>query len=128
VRLLLDTQIFIWARMKPERIGPRIGLLQDPENDLHVSAASGWEIAIKYSAGRLPLPELPERWVPRGVVAIGATSSAVEMTHALAVSRLPPIHRDPFDRLLVAQAQVSGLTLMTADATVASYPVDAILV
>ncbi len=128
MRLLLDTHIFLWLQTAPERLGERLGLVEDQRNDLFVSAASSWEIAIKYQLGKLPLPEPPERYVPARLLAIGAQALAVEHPHALAVSTLPALHRDPFDRLLVAQATLLDLTLLTADPAVAQYPVESILI
>jgi len=128
LRLLLDTHIFLWLQTEPERLGERLGLVEDQRNDLFVSAASSWEIAIKYQLGKLPLPEPPERYVPARLLAIGAQALAVEHPHALAVATLPALHRDPFDRLLVAQATLLDLTLITADPTVAQYPVKSILI
>lgn len=128
MNLLLDTQVFLWLQTEPERLGEHLHLVEDRRNDLLVSAASSWEIAIKYQLGRLPLPEVPERYVPRRVRAIGAHAIAVEHSHALAVANLPALHRDPFDRLLVAQAVLLELTLVTADPIVAEYPAPTVLV
>jgi PIN domain nuclease of toxin-antitoxin system len=128
VRLLLDTHVFLWAQTEPERLGQRLGLIEDQRNELLVSAASSWEIAIKHSLGRLALPEPPERYVPTRLRAIGAQAIPIEHTHALAVSGLAPLHRDPFDRLLVAQAGALGVPIMTADPLIAQYPVDVLLV
>lgn len=128
MNLLLDTQVFLWLQTEPERLGEHLHLVEDRRNDLLVSAASSWEIAIKYQLGRLPLPEVPERYVPRRLRAIGAHAIAVEHSHALAVANLPALHRDPFDRLLVAQAVLLELTLVTADPIVAEYPAPTVLV
>jgi len=128
VNLLLDTHVFLWLQTEPERLGEHLHLVEDRRNDLLVSAASSWEIAIKYQLGKLPLPEAPERYVPRRVRAIGAHAIAVEHSHALAVANLPALHRDPFDRLLVAQALLLQLTIVTADPAVADYPAPTILV
>lgn len=95
--------------------------MEDPRTDLLLSAASSWEIAIKHGLGRLPLPEPPERYVPDRMRAIEARSVAIEHSHALAVSALPPLHRDPFDRLLVAQAGMLDVAILTADPAVAQY-------
>jgi len=127
LNLLLDTHVFLWLQTEPERLGEHLHLVEDRRNDLLVSAASSWEIAIKYQLGKLPLPEAPERYVPHRVRAIGAHAIAVEHSHALAVADLPALHRDPFDRLLVAQAMLLGLTLVTADPAVADYPAPTIL-
>jgi PIN domain nuclease of toxin-antitoxin system len=127
VKLLLDTHVFLWLQTEPERLGEHLRLVQDQRNVLVVSAASSWEIAIKYQLGKLPLPEPPERYVPQRIRAIGAETAPIEHPHALAVSSLPAIHRDPFDRLLVAQAAMLGLTIMTADPALTEYPVATIL-
>jgi PIN domain nuclease of toxin-antitoxin system len=128
VRLLLDTHIFLWLHTEPERLGDHLPLVEDQRNELLLSAASSWEIAIKYAIGRLPLPESPERYVPERMRAIGAQGLPIEHTHALAVATLPPLHGDPFDRLLVAQAELLDLPILTADATVAEYPVRTLMV
>ncbi|MGC8627527.1 MAG: type II toxin-antitoxin system VapC family toxin [Acidimicrobiales bacterium] len=99
-----------------------------PPHGAFLSAASSWEIALKYQLGKLPLPEPPVEYVPRRVLAIGARSLAVEHSHALWVAKLPALHRDPFDRLLVAQALLLGLTIMTADPAVAQYQVPCLVV
>ena len=128
MRLLLDTHVFVWLQIAPERLGRHQTLVEDEGNQLLVSAATSWEIAIKYQIGKLPLPDPPDRWVPESIRAIGARPIAVEHEHALAVAGLPTLHGDPFDRLLVAQAKLLELTLLTADARLADYPVTTILV
>jgi PIN domain nuclease of toxin-antitoxin system len=128
VKLLVDTHVFLWLQTDPERLGEQLGIVEDARTDLLLSAVSSWEIAIKYQLGKLPLPEAPERWVPERMRAIRAQALAVEHPHALAVATLPQLHRDPFDRLLVAQATLLGLTIITADPAVAQYPVTTVLV
>jgi PIN domain nuclease of toxin-antitoxin system len=128
VRLLLDTQVFLWSLAEPERLGQHLGSVQDPANDLLLSAASSWEIAIKVRLGRLQLPDSPDRYVPDRMRAIGVEALAVDHAHALAVAELPMLHRDPFDRMLVAQARHLRLTIITADADIARYDVATILV
>jgi PIN domain nuclease of toxin-antitoxin system len=128
VRLLLDTHIFLWLHTEPERLGKHLPLVEDQRNELLLSAASSWEIAIKYAIGRLPLPESPERYVPDRMRAIGARGLPVEHSHALAVAALPPLHGDPFDRLLVTQAGLLDVPILSADTTVAAYPVRTIVV
>jgi PIN domain nuclease of toxin-antitoxin system len=123
VRILLDTHIFLWLQTEPARLGEHLRLLEDRGNELIVSAVSSWEIAIKYGLGRLALPEPPERYVPERLRIMGAKGLAIEHTHALAVAALPPLHRDPFDRLLVAQARLLEMTILTADPRVVEYPV-----
>jgi len=128
VRLLVDTHVFLWLLAEPERLGNHIGFLQDPRNQLFFSAASSWEIALKAQLGRLDLPDDPKRYVPDRMRAIGAEPLPVQHTHALAVGELPPLHRDPFDRLLVAQARDLRLRIVTADAQIARYEVETMLV
>jgi PIN domain nuclease of toxin-antitoxin system len=124
VRLLVDTQCFLWSFLDPSRLsGTARKVLSDGEDELFFSAASSWEIAIKVGIGKLRLPEPPEDYVPPRIVRAGMT--ALDVTHALAlrVHALPPIHKDPFDRLLVAQAEVEGLTVLTADPQIGRYSV-----
>ncbi|MGH3937775.1 MAG: type II toxin-antitoxin system VapC family toxin [Pseudonocardiaceae bacterium] len=98
-------------------------LLANPANVLLLSAASSWEIAIKYALGKLPLPASPASYVPDRLRSGGVTPLAVSHAHALAVAELPDHHRDPFDRLLVTQAHLDGLTLLTADSKLGAYDV-----
>jgi PIN domain nuclease of toxin-antitoxin system len=128
VRLLLDTHVFLWLNTAPERLGEHLALIEDQGNELLFSAASSWEIAIKHRLGRLPLPEPPQRYVPLRMRAIGAQGLPVEHPHALAVAELEPLHRDPFDRLLVAQAGLLDVPILTADPMVARYPVQILLI
>ncbi len=128
MKLLLDTHVFLWLLAEPERLGGHIASLEDPGNELLVSAASSWEIAIKVQLGKLDLPDDPKRYVPNRMQAIGAKPLPIEHNHALAVSELPPLHRDPFDRLLVAQARDLGLQVVTADVQITLYDVEALLV
>jgi PIN domain nuclease of toxin-antitoxin system len=109
----------------PARFSPSTReALENPDNELFLSAASSWEIAIKYSLGRLELPEPPLEFVPSRMVRSGVIGLAVEHRHALAVADLPPHHRDPFDRLLVAQALVESLPILTADPQLSRYGVE----
>jgi PIN domain nuclease of toxin-antitoxin system len=126
--VLLDTHIFLWLQTEPERLGPHLHIVEDPRNERLLSAASSWEIAIKYRLGRLPLPEAPQRYVPTRMRAIGASALAIEHSHALAVAELEPLHKDPFDRLLIAQAGALDVPILTADGAVVQYPVRTLLV
>ena len=122
MKLLLDTQLLLWAASEPMRLKLATRrLLEDPNHDLLFSAASIWEVSIKASLGRDDC-DVDPRVLRRGLLDNGYTELPVTGAHAAAVLDLPPHHRDPFDRLLVAQAQVEGITLLTADATVARYP------
>ena len=127
MNLLLDTHVFLWLQTEPERLGEYLRVVEDERNALLLSAASSWEIAIKYQLRKLPLPQAPDRYVPERMRAIGAQPLAVEHPHALAVAALPPLHRDPFDRLLVAQAMLLDLRIATTDPAVAQYAVSTVL-
>jgi len=128
VKLLLDTHVFLWLHTARKRLGEHLALLEDPHTERLLSAVSSWEIAIKYAVGRLPLPEPPQRYVPSRMRAIGAVAVPIEHSHALAVAELPPLHGDPFDRLLIAQAKLLDVPILTADAMIAKYPVQTLLV
>ncbi len=128
MRVLLDTHIFLWLQTEPERLGEHLSIVEDRRNALLVSAVSSWEIAIKHGLGQLPLPEPAERYVPERLRAIGAEALAIEHTHALAVAALPWLHRDPFDRLLVAQAGLLDVPILTADPQVTAYAVRTLFV
>jgi PIN domain nuclease of toxin-antitoxin system len=122
VRLLLDTHVLLWAAGTPEKLSPAVrALLASGEQRLMFSAASLWEIAIKRGLGRVDFRVDPHV-LRRGLDEHGYEELPVTSRHALVVDRLPPIHRDPFDRMLIAQATAEGVTLLTADAVVASYP------
>lgn len=110
---------------EPERFSSaRRAQLESPGTELFLSAASSWEIAIKYSLGKLRLPDRPERYIPRMLEASRTSGLMIKHAHALRVAELPPHHRDPFDRLLVAQAQVENLPLLSGDAQLSRYAVD----
>lgn len=121
MKLLLDTQLLLWAAGQPERLSARARkLLDDPQNELLFSAASLWEIAIKSTLGREDFQVEP-RLLRRGLLDNGYVELPVTSEHAVGIDTLPPHHKDPFDRLLVAQALVEGVVLLTADAKLALY-------
>ena len=123
MKLLLDTCTFLWVVGDPPQLSRRArALFQSPEHEVFLSAASAWEIAIKHALGRLPLPDAPERFLPEMREAHGIAALAIDEESALHISRLPALHRDPFDRLLVGQAIVHGLTILTPDPLVTQYP------
>lgn len=101
-----------------------LSLLSDPENQLFLSAASSWEIAIKYAIGKLPLPMPPAEYVPSRMEISGTSALPILHAHALQVGTLPRHHGDPFDRLLIAQAQVEGLIILTSDRQFSAYEVE----
>ncbi len=120
--LLLDTHVLLWAAGAPERLPSEVrALIEDEGSNPFFSAASLWEVAIKSGLGRADFRVDP-RVLRRGLLENGYAELPVTGAHAVAVDLLPPIHKDPFDRLLVAQARVEGLTLLTADDVVARYP------
>jgi len=128
VRVLLDTQVWLWMLATPERLSPRSrALVVAAENDLLLSAASAWEIAIKHGLGKLHLPERPSEYIPRLMARTGITALPIHHRHALHVALLPLHHHDPFDRLLIAQAQLEELPILTADQTFRRYDVEVLL-
>lgn len=122
MKLLLDTHLLIWAAGFPHRMPEKAReLLDDVDNDLFFSAASIWEIAIKSSLGRDDFV-IDARLLRRGLLDNGYSELPIISEHAVAIDALPAIHKDPFDRILVAQSMIEGITLLTADETVALYP------
>jgi PIN domain nuclease of toxin-antitoxin system len=122
MKLLLDTQVLLWAAGEPKRLSAEARkLLLDPQHELLFSAASLWEIAIKTTLGREDFQVEP-RLLRRGLLDNGYVEVPITSQHAVSIDLLPPLHRDPFDRLLLAQALAEGLTLVTADAQLARYP------
>jgi PIN domain nuclease of toxin-antitoxin system len=125
MRFLLDTHVWLWTLVSPQRIpADTRELLTEPENGLVLSAASSWEIAIKWRLGKLPLPEPPAQFIPPRLVRDGIEPLSVQHHHAQAVAELPEHHSDPFDRLLIAQARIERLILVTADPKLLDYDVE----
>lgn len=124
MRVLLDTHVFVWLHSEPERLGAQLALLEDPATVRLVSAVVGWEITIKHDLGRLVLPAPPSQWVPTRIERGSMTPLPIEMSHALGVAELPAHHRDPFDRLLISQARVLGVPVVSADPIFGSYDVE----
>ena len=124
---VLDTHVWLWLQTAPERIRDEVvDLLADRANTLLLSAASSWEIAIKYRLGKLPLPEPPAEYVPERMRLSGVTALPVEPAHALRVADLPEHHGDPFDRLIIAQAQLLNVPIVTADGQFDAYEVETV--
>lgn len=121
MKLLLDTHLLLWAADSVERVpaGAR-ALMADQENELLFSVASIWEVAIKRGLNR-PDFQVDARMLRRGLIDNGYSELPIQSAHIVAIDDLPPIHKDPFDRLLIAQAMCEGITLLTDDATVARY-------
>jgi PIN domain nuclease of toxin-antitoxin system len=122
MKLLLDTHVLLWAAGSPAQLPPAArAMLDDPDNELLFSAASLWEIAIKRGLGRADF-QVDARVLRRGLLDNGYLELPITSEHAVFIDSLPAIHKDPFDRILIAQATVEGITLLTADALVAQYP------
>jgi PIN domain nuclease of toxin-antitoxin system len=122
MKLLLDTHVLLWAAAQPNRLSAAaLSLIDNPANELFFSAASIWEVAIKRGLGRSDFQADP-RLLRRGLLDNGYSELPIVSDHVVAIDSLPLIHKDPFDRLLVAQANVEGISLLTADSVVAQYP------
>ena len=122
MKLLLDTHLLLWAAGEPKRLPKNIRtLLENMDNELLFSVASLWEVAIKSGLGRKDF-RVEARLLRRGLLDNGYSELPIVSDHVVAIDSLPPIHKDPFDRILVAQAAVEGITLLTNDPVVAQYP------
>lgn len=122
MKLLLDTHPLLWAAGEPDRLSAKArALLDNPDHELLFSAASLWEVAIKRGLGRADF-QVDARLLRRGLLDNGYSELPIVSEHVVATENLPPIHKDPFDRVLVAQATVEGITLLTMDSVVAQYP------
>lgn len=122
MKLLLDTHLLLWAAGEPDRLSPTArAFLDDPENGLLFSAASIWEIVIKSRLGRADF-RANASLIRRGLLDNAWEELAITSAHAIAIANLPPLHKDPFDRMLLAQAGSEGVLLLTSDAGIAQYP------
>ena len=121
MKVLLDTHILLWWLADDQRLPPQAATtIEDPDTEVVVSAASAWEISVKQAAGRLEAPDD----LLDAIVASDFRALAITAAHAVAAGRLPPHRADPFDRMLVAQAQIEGFTLVTVDRRFADYDVE----
>jgi PIN domain nuclease of toxin-antitoxin system len=123
VKLLLDTCTFLWAGEGREVSRLARAAVRDPGNEVFLSAVSTWEISIKHDLGRMPLPDVPERYLPRLRERLGFAPLALDEASTLHLRRLPNVHKDPFDRMLICQALVHGMTIVTPDPLISQYPV-----
>jgi len=122
MKFLSDSHLLIWAAINSSRVPKRVlPLLNDKDNELFFSSASLWEITVKAAAGRFDF-QIDPRLLRRNLLDNGYQELPVTSEHALMLLTLPPIHKDPFDRMLIAQAIAEGITLLTSDATIAKYP------
>ena len=122
MRALLDTHAFLWWVTDDYRLSPQArNIIDDGRNEIYFSAASGWEIAIKARLGRLDVPADLERFMVDQIFENGFRTLAIELSHALSVYGLEDIHRDPFDRMLVAQGQIENLPIISCDSVLAGY-------
>jgi PIN domain nuclease of toxin-antitoxin system len=126
MKLLLDTCAFLWIATDDPHLSARARqLFSDPSNEAYLSSVSAWEIGVKHRLGRLPLPAPPDRLVPEMRAAHGIVGLPLDEESALHQARLPELHRDPFDRMLVCQAIVHGMVVLTPDELITQYPVRA---
>ena len=122
MKVLLDTHLLLWAAAAPQRLSrAALEIIEDPKVELFFSAASIWEVAIKRSLSRADF-RIDPRLFWRGLIENGYVEAPITSAHAVAVDLLPPLHKDPFDRMLVAQAIATPITLITGDRIVAQYP------
>ena len=127
MNVLLDTHAFLWWVVDDSQLSTTAkAIIVEPTNTIYLSVVSAWEIIIKERTGKLSLPESPETYIPSRLTANRFVTLPVEMPHVLKVASLPDHHRDPFDRLLIAQSQVENLSLLTVDHLIGQYSVDII--
>lgn len=125
MRLLLDTHAFLWWITDDPRLSEKAReIMSDGKNQLFLSAASGWEIAIKAKLGKLKVSDNLEHFIPEQVALNAIENLPIVLSHVLHVYTLPDYHRDPFDRLLISQAQLEGLPILTVDSQISQYPVE----
>ncbi|QDZ40592.1 type II toxin-antitoxin system VapC family toxin [Euhalothece natronophila Z-M001] len=125
MRILLDTHIFLWFISGDTRLSKDVrDAIRDPDNEVYLSAISVWEAIVKYQLGKLPLPEHPETYLPKQRDLHQIASLDLNESSVLQLAKLPTLHRDPFDRMLICQALQNGLTIATVDTAVRAYPVN----
>jgi PIN domain nuclease of toxin-antitoxin system len=125
VKYLLDTSVFLWSNGAPERLNRQAtAVLSSKSSEVYLSAASSWEIAIKFALGALRLPSPPLQFIPDALRILSIRSLEISHLHSLAAGALPPLHRDPFDRMLIAQANSEEMVLLTADRVFEKYDVE----
>jgi PIN domain nuclease of toxin-antitoxin system len=124
MKYLLDTSVFLWSLGAEHKLNQKArDLISSTAAELYLSAASSWEMAIKYALGTLALPKPPSQFVPNAIGSLAIRSLDITYFHSLMAGELPLHHRDPFDRMLIAQARLENMTLLTADRTFSKYEV-----
>jgi PIN domain nuclease of toxin-antitoxin system len=124
MKILLDTHIFLWFISGDSQLSTNVrDAIRDPDNEVYLSSVSVWEAIVKYQLGKLPLPESPETYLPKQRELHQIASLALDENSVIQLAKLPPLHRDPFDRMLICQALQNGLTIATVDTAVRSYSV-----
>lgn len=127
MKLLLDTQCWLWWFSQPEKLSEEsITQIADNTNEIWFSVASVWEIGIKVAIGKLPLPEQIDDYISSRMIQLGARSLEITASHALQAAALPLLHRDPFDRMLIAQSKMEAMTIVSADSMFDQYDVSVI--
>lgn len=127
MKYLLDTNVFLWSSGAPEKLNRQaLAILSSGSSEIYLSAASSWEIAIKFALRALQLPSVPLQFVPDALRVLGVRSLEISHIHSLAAGALPAHHRDPFDRMLIAQASSEKMVLLTADKVFSKYDVETI--
>ena len=127
MNVLLDTHAFLWWVIDdPQLSDTARATIADPNNTIYISVVSAWEIIIKQRTGKLSLPEPPETYIPSRLASNRFSSLPVQMQHVLQIASLPDYHRDPFDRLLIAQSQIEQIPIITVDQTIIQYSVSII--
>ena len=125
MKYLLDTEVWLWMQAHPDRIGRHtMNIITNDRNELYLSSASAWEIAVKFRRGRLQLPEPPDEYVPDRLLTSGVNGLSIEHSHALAVSRLDDREHDPVDRLLIGQAIIEHMSIISSDPKLALFDVE----
>jgi PIN domain nuclease of toxin-antitoxin system len=124
MRILLDTHIFLWFISGDAQLSANVrDAIRDPDNEIYLSSVSVWEAIVKYQLGKLPLPESPETYLPKQRDLHQIASLALDESSVVQLAKLPPLHRDPFDRMLICQALQNGLMIATVDAAIRAYSV-----
>jgi PIN domain nuclease of toxin-antitoxin system len=124
MRILLDTHIFLWFISGDRQLSTNVrDVIRDPDNEVYLSAISVWEAIVKYQLGKLPLPEQPETYLPKQRDLHQIASLTLDERSVVQLAKLPLLHRDPFDRMLICQALQNGLIIATVDSAVRAYSV-----